>query len=81
MSLLQHPDYDDIGVDFPNDIALLQLETEADLTDKYVATIPLPKESKAFVGNENCWLTGWGVFSKSMATCPSHFGGHTVRSL
>ena len=74
MPLFQHPDYDNMGVGIPNDIALLQLETEADLTDKYVATISLPKEGEDFVGNKNCWLTGWGVFSKSMATCVLTFG-------
>ena len=46
---------------YPNDIALLRLTREPDMSDERIGMACLPKESNFnFTGNDNCWITGWG---------------------
>ena len=56
-----HPKWRPIGfLAFPNDIAMLYLSTNADMSSQYVDTVALASKSDNFVGNSNCWITGWG---------------------
>ena len=52
---------------FPNDIALIHLDTDVDFDNPDVSTISLPKQGQDFTGSPNCWITGWGVYSASGA--------------
>ena len=45
---------------FPNDIALILLKSEAQLSNPYINTIALPEENEDFTENTDCWITGWG---------------------
>merc|ERR1719285_175376 len=42
-----------------NDIAILQLEEDAEITDT-VGTVCLAKEDIDVRSEPNCWITGWG---------------------
>ncbi|CAH1783865.1 unnamed protein product [Owenia fusiformis] len=57
--VIQHEDFDQDGsVGFPNDIALLRLESPITLTAQR-ATIPVASGSTDFA-NQNCIISGWG---------------------
>jgi secreted trypsin-like serine protease len=45
---------------YPNDIALLRLTQNADLTDPNVELACLPQQTDFNFTNEECWITGWG---------------------
>ena len=51
-----------MGDGIPNDIALLHLTENADLSNPNIGTIVLPDDGEDFVGNANCWITGWGRY-------------------
>lgn len=57
---IQHENYNGNGAGFPNDIALLKVRTPINLNSKAVA-IDLATMGMDFVGNNNCWITGWGL--------------------
>jgi hypothetical protein len=46
---------------YPNDIALLRLKHEVDLTDPFVSLACLPLETHFNFTGEECWITGWGL--------------------
>merc|ERR1712198_282816 len=46
-----------------NDIALIKLHGDVDLSGPYVGTICLPERTKDYRGTKNCILTGWGYTS------------------
>jgi len=45
---------------YPNDIALLRLKSNVDLTDPKVELACIPKDTNFDVVGEQCWITGWG---------------------
>ena len=53
---------------FPNDIALLRLTTNADTSNKYVSTIAMANKNEDFAGNYNCYITGWGAMYNGGST-------------
>lgn len=53
-----------MGEGIPNDIALLHLSRDVDMTNQYVSTIQLPEKGEDFLGNGNCWITGWGRYGQ-----------------
>merc|ERR1712004_956320 len=59
-TIIRHPEYQAQAMGFPNDIALIELNEEVDLSNEYVSTIKLADAGEDFFGNENCWITGWG---------------------
>jgi len=58
--IVMHENYNGNGAGFPNDIALLKVSTPINLNSKAVA-IDLATMGMDFVGNNNCWITGWGL--------------------
>ena len=55
---VKHPDFVKIGAQgFPNDIALVKLNQDADLKNPYIATIKPATASQEFLG-EQCFITG-----------------------
>merc|ERR1712168_926194 len=58
--VIRHPDYkNDPWIFTPNDIALVYLPSEADLSSKYISTITLADNNENFE-NASCVITGWG---------------------
>ncbi|CAC5412270.1 Plasminogen,Chymotrypsin-like protease CTRL-1,Chymotrypsin-like elastase family member 2B,Chymotrypsinogen 2,Chymotrypsinogen B2,Chymotrypsin-like elastase family member 2A,Transmembrane protease serine 11C,CUB and peptidase domain-containing protein 1,Trypsin,Anionic trypsin-2,Chymotrypsin-like elastase family member 3B,Anionic trypsin,Plasma kallikrein,Chymotrypsinogen B,Chymotrypsin A [Mytilus coruscus] len=47
------------GAPYPNDIALLKLETPVQLTDE-IRTACIPSAGESFTTEDNCWISGWG---------------------
>ena len=45
---------------YPNDIAVILLQSEADLSSPYTKAIALPNQDEDFTDNTDCWITGWG---------------------
>ena len=60
-SRIRHNGYNLHATGVPHDIALLELSTEADLSTKYAQPIELPQPGEDFLGNPDCWITGWGA--------------------
>ena len=58
---IMHPQYDSRGESYPNDIALVLLQENVDLSAENVQPISLPDSGEDFVGNQECWITGWGL--------------------
>ena len=58
---LQHPGYDHLADGAPNDIVIVKLAEPVDMTNQYVNVIALPEEDEIFLGNQNCWIMGWGL--------------------
>jgi len=46
---------------YPNDIALLRLTEEVDMTDPNVELACIPRDTHFNFTNEECWITGWGL--------------------
>ncbi|XP_041369699.1 hyaluronan-binding protein 2-like [Gigantopelta aegis] len=71
----QHPGYIRTS-NFPNDIALLQLDEPVDLEsgDARVACIPDPQDQIDLVHNSRCWISGWGETRGSHSSHWSHRG-------
>merc|ERR1719334_615525 len=46
-----------------NDIALLKLDQNVDMSGAYAGTICLPDRAKNYRGSKDCILTGWGYVS------------------
>jgi len=61
ITLLQHEDYDPVSP-YPNDLALVNLPTPADLSPSDVGTICLPpQDTRNNYTNNDCWISGWGL--------------------
>ncbi len=61
----QHPNWTmDSRRGFPNDIALIRLTTPADLTNRFIETIPLATPSDGDFAGDECYIIGWGLTSK-----------------
>jgi len=59
--ILKHPGWEqDSSQGFPNDIALIQISSAADLTGAYIKSVALPAVGESFEGNSECYITGWG---------------------
>ena len=58
MALLQHPGYTFGNAE--NDIALMKLETPADVSSDYIEAINLSSTNENFTRTD-CYLTGWGA--------------------
>ena len=58
----QHPDYDPTVFNIPNDVAVAQLASEADLDNEFIGLMTLPRSDDVFADNANCWATGWGRY-------------------
>merc|ERR1712168_656991 len=61
--IIQHPGWGPNSNGFPNDIALMQLKTSADLSGQYAQAVHLADSGTDFMGNSDCWITGWGKLS------------------
>merc|ERR1712168_70086 len=57
--VIMHEDYR-YASGFPNDIALLHLSEDADLSSPYIAAVAMADKDEDFAGNPNCYITGWG---------------------
>merc|ERR1712018_864040 len=61
--IIMHPEYvPNSRKGYPNDIALVQLSRPAKLS-QYVQPIDMADGSEDFVGNPDCYITGWGSTS------------------
>merc|ERR1712121_102532 len=58
--IIKHPRWSSWQSGFPNDIALLHLAADADTSSPYISTVAMAEEGHDFVGNEECYITGWG---------------------
>ena len=46
---------------YPNDIALLRLTEEPDMSDERIGMACIPDTTDFnFTGNPDCWISGWG---------------------
>merc|ERR1712121_83842 len=60
-NIIKHEKYSTSGIfGFPNDIALLQLSTDADTSSPFISTIAMADKDEDFAGNSECYITGWG---------------------
>jgi len=59
--VIRHHGYNGNGRGFPNDIALLQLSSNVDMSSRFIDTVALPAKNENFAGNSDCWITGWGA--------------------
>ena len=50
---------------YPNDIALLELSSPADLSGSFATAIPMVTKGEDGSDNTDCWITGWGKTSSS----------------
>ncbi|KAK3106028.1 hypothetical protein FSP39_011241 [Pinctada imbricata] len=58
-----HPEYNENAGGFPNDIAILQLSSAAELSEE-VQSANLPSStSTSFYNGRTCYITGWGRLS------------------
>ena len=70
-SITTHPQWQyDSSIQFPNDIALIHLQNDVDMSSPLVSTIALPDENEDFTGNPNCMITGWGSLSTIYGASP-----------
>ncbi|CAC5399727.1 Chymotrypsin-like serine proteinase,Trypsin delta [Mytilus coruscus] len=58
-SFTMHPDYDGFGDGFPNDIAVLELESALPFSSS-IAKIEMADDEGDFAGDK-CMITGWGL--------------------
>ena len=58
--IYMHPKYQEQN-GFPNDIALVQISSNADLSSGFAKAIKLPSNNENFAGNPSCVITGWGA--------------------
>jgi len=58
--IVMHERYNGNGAGFPNDIALLKVSRPMSLNSKAVA-INIAPMGMDFEGNNNCYITGWGL--------------------
>ncbi|XP_064611960.1 fibrinolytic enzyme, isozyme C-like [Liolophura sinensis] len=58
-SVTMHPGWDTNGAGYPNDIAILKLQSNANEGSEFINSIPLAPADKTFEGYV-CTLTGWG---------------------
>ncbi|CAG5117853.1 unnamed protein product, partial [Candidula unifasciata] len=57
--IISHPEYFRSS-NFPNDVALLELDSPVDLTSGDVQTACLPDSDFPLTPGTNCWISGWG---------------------
>ena len=70
-SITTHPKWQyDSTIQFPNDIALIRLKSDVDMSSSLVSTIALPDKDEDFTGNPNCVITGWGSLSTLHGASP-----------
>ena len=62
MYVFQHPNWSLDASGLPNDIALLRLSTAANVSSKYIETIPMADPSNGDFAGHNCTIIGWGLF-------------------
>jgi len=67
--LSKHPDYSESSSGLPNDIALVKLDTQVNITGNYVRTACLPQLHDIFDQNDDCSISGWG---NTMGTLKNH---------
>ena len=58
--LFQHPEYQNSGDGFPNDIAILKLSSSVSVGNGKAELVPLAQQDLSFLGNPDCWISGWG---------------------
>ncbi|OWF43505.1 fibrinolytic enzyme, isozyme C-like [Mizuhopecten yessoensis] len=66
--IIMHPQYDNSGAGFPNDIAVLRLSRSVSTADKTAQIVQLPGENMSFLDNPDCWITGWGKTDANSGT-------------
>merc|ERR1712004_188514 len=66
-----HPDYEsDMDKGLPNDLALIRLAEEADLTSSFVSAIEVTDETQDF-SEKDCMITGWGATGRGYNPGPA----------
>jgi hypothetical protein len=60
LQLILHEEYDEEHPSIPNDIGLIELEREADLSNPNIGLGVLPRRGEDFAHTEHCWIAGWG---------------------
>jgi len=60
--IIRHENYDPEWE--ANDIALIQLAENADLSTRYVGTACLPEPGDNYQNTQHCWMSGWGEWLK-----------------
>ena len=58
--IVSHPSYNPNSA-YANDISLIYLSQDADTSNRYISTIAVGNKGENFVGNRNCYITGWGA--------------------
>ena len=67
---LQHPDYGSGPGAFPNDIAVIELTTAANLDSAFIDTIAMAEGDYDYAG-ERCIISGWGVTTEGGGSLPA----------
>ena len=67
-SVLLHPDYSAWTLD--NDICILVLAEQVDLSDPNIGVVALPEEGEMYSPGTHCWVTGWGATSEGGSLSP-----------
>ena len=44
----------------PDDLCLMEMDGTIDLSNQYVAAVPLAVDSETYAGFPDCWISGWG---------------------
>ena len=69
---MQHPDYG-VGIGaYPNDIAVLQLATSANLSSEFIGKIAMADGNFDYAG-ERCVITGWGGTDQNKCLYSLHY--------
>ena len=72
-SIITHPQWKFDGIlRYPNDIALILLKNDVDLSSSLIEPINLPEQNEDFTGNPNCAITGWGSLSTRHGDGPNN---------
>ena len=65
-----HPKWENNGAKgWPNDIALIEVNSPMDLNDRYAGAITMASPGQSFVGS-TCYVIGWGLTSQNGQRAP-----------
>jgi|ERR1712121_55829 len=59
-SINDHPSCDTLSPGVPYDFSMLKLTEAADTSKPNIAVVPVPANGTSFIGNNDCWISGWG---------------------
>jgi len=59
--IIKNPGWvEDASKGFPNDIAVMQISSDAKLSSPYISAVEMADSGEDFLGNTDCHITGWG---------------------